>query len=73
MRIFNKKIELNIISLKSFVYNSDIFTKSLSIKLKKRKYYSIFKGMKGIINKVKLPNVNTIIERKNLKKIKIIY
>jgi hypothetical protein len=24
--------------------------------------------MKGIINKVKLPNVNTIIERKNLKK-----
>ena len=68
MRIFNKKIELNIISLKSFVYNSDIFTKSLSIKLKKRKYYSIFKGMKGIINKVKLPNVNTIIERKNLKK-----
>jgi hypothetical protein len=68
MRILNKKIEFNIVSLKSFVYNSDIFTKSLSLKLKKKKYYSIFKGMKGIINKVRLPNINTIIERKNLKK-----
>lgn len=68
MRILNKKIELNIISLKSFVYNSDIFTKSLSLKLRKKKYFSIFKGMKGIINSVRLPNINSIIERRNLKK-----
>jgi len=70
MRILNKKVEFNIVSLKSFVYNSDIFTKSLSLKLRKKKYFSIFKGMKGIINKVRLPDVNTIIERRILKKIK---
>jgi len=64
MRILNKKIEFNIVSLKSFVYNSDIFTKLLSLKLRKRKYFSVFKGMYGIINNVRLPNINTIIERR---------
>ena len=68
MRILNKKIEFNIVSLKSFVYNSDIFTRLLSLKLRKRKYFSVFKGMHGIINNVRLPNINTIIERRILKK-----
>jgi len=67
MRILKKKIEFNIVNLKSFSYNSDIFTKSLSIKLRKKKYFSAYRAMKTIINNVKLPTINTIIERKNLK------
>lgn len=35
VKILNKKIEYNIINLKSLVYNTDIFTKALALKLKK--------------------------------------
>lgn len=70
VRILKKKIELNIVSLKSIIYNSDIFTKSLSLKLRKKKQFSIFKGINTILAKVMLPDVNILMERKNLKKIK---
>ncbi len=51
-KIYGKKIKLNIINLKSIAFNSDIFTKSLSTKLKKRKF-NLFKSMVTILNKGK--------------------
>ena len=68
-KILNKKIEYNIINLKSLVYNTDIFTKALALKLKKRKFV-VMRGINSIINRAKFPKVNTIIERADLKKYK---
>jgi hypothetical protein len=48
--ILNKKIELNIINLKSITYNTDIFTKALAIKLKKRRF-NVIKSLISIINR----------------------
>jgi hypothetical protein len=68
-KIFNKKIEYNIINLKSLVYNTDIFTKALALKLRKRKFF-VMKGINSIINRAKFPQANTVIERADLRKYK---
>ncbi len=59
---YNKKVEFNIVNMKSVVLNSDIFTKILSLKLKNKKA-SILKMMKIVLNKVVLPRVNRILEK----------
>jgi hypothetical protein len=64
-KIYNKKVEFNIINLKSFIYNPDIFTEALAIKLRKKKF-SVFRVMNAVIGKTNLPTVNKIIERANL-------
>ena len=63
--IVNKKIELNIINLKSIGYNADIFTKVLANKFK-RNNINVVWNMLAIINKarVKLENLNTKLKRK---------
>jgi hypothetical protein len=35
-KIYNKKLEFNIINLKSIIFHSDLFTEILSLKLKKK-------------------------------------
>ena len=69
VKILNKKIEYNIINLKSLVYNTDIFTKALALKLKKRKF-SLMRAINSIISRAKFPKVNTVIERADLSKLK---
>ncbi len=64
--ILNKKIELNIINLKSIVYNSDLFTKALSAKLKKRRL-NVIKSMITIINKGKILPKYKVFEMKRIK------
>ena len=63
-KILNKKIEYNIVNLKSLTYNTDIFTNVLALKLKKQKY-SVFvvNTLNSILYRAKFPDVNTIIER----------
>jgi hypothetical protein len=56
-RLYNKKVELNIINLKSIVFNSDLFTKILTLKLKNKKVNAI-KMMDFILNKAVLPKIN---------------
>ena len=56
-RLYNKKVELNIVNLKSIVFNSDLFTKILSLKLKNRKA-NVIEMMDFILNKTILPAVN---------------
>jgi hypothetical protein len=48
--ILRKRIDFNIINIKSLTYNTDIFTKALALRLSRRKI-NIIKSMKTIINK----------------------
>lgn len=66
VKFYNKKVEFNIVNIRSVVFHSDFFTKILTSKLIKRKA-NILYTMDTILNKVVLPKVNRIVE-KNLKK-----
>ena len=66
-KFYNQKIEFNIINLKSLRLNPDIFTEYLKLKLRKNRR-NVLKRMNYIINNVRLPNTNTIIERARLSK-----
>jgi hypothetical protein len=56
-KYYNKKVEFNIVNMKSFILNSDIFTKILTLRLKKPKSHYM-RLMKFILNKAVLPKVN---------------
>nr|YP_010044462.1 ribosomal protein S3 [Tolypocladium guangdongense]QPF24407.1 ribosomal protein S3 [Tolypocladium guangdongense] len=61
-KIIGKKVEYNIINIKSIAYNTDLFTNALSLKLKKKKM-NYMKSMFSILNRAYLPKINTIKER----------
>lgn len=61
-KITGKKIDYNIINLKSISYSTDIFTRILALKIKKTKMNHVT-GMLSVLNKAYLPKVNTIQER----------
>ena len=65
-RYYNKKVEFNIVNLKSIVFHSDIFTKILSKKLSNKKIH-IINQMDYILNRVVLPKANKFIERSLVK------
>jgi hypothetical protein len=62
-KYYNKKVEFNIVNMKSIILNSDIFTKILTLKLRKTKSQQIMSMMKFILNKANLPSVNRILEK----------
>ena len=66
-RFYKKKVEFNIINLKSFMLNSDIFTEILTIKIK-RKRSAMLRLMKFFINKAfatKMAKENMITKKSN--------
>jgi hypothetical protein len=65
-KIIGKKIEYNIINLKSVAYHTDLFTNALALKLRKRRINYI-NSMFSILNRAYLPNINTIKERSIIK------
>ena len=67
MKYYNKKVEFNIVNIKSVVFHTDFFTKILTSKLSKRKA-NILSTMDTILNKVVLPKVNRIVEKSLEKK-----
>lgn len=67
IKYYNKKIEFNIVNIKSVVFHSDFFTKILTSKFKKKKN-NILRVMNTVLNKAVLPKVNRIIERSLEKK-----
>jgi hypothetical protein len=66
-KFYNKKIDFNIVNLKSIVLNSDIFTEILTLKLKNKKANPI-RTMNFLLNKAILPKVNKIKEKNSLTK-----
>lgn len=65
--ILRKKIQYNIINLKSITYNTDIFTNILTLKIMKKKKPIYARNALKIINRAPIPIVNTIIERTQVK------
>jgi hypothetical protein len=61
-KFYKKKIEFNIINLKSIILNTDLFTEVLTLKLKKQRI-NVLKMMNIILNKVNLSNSNKFLER----------
>nr|UNP23034.1 ribosomal protein S3 [Tolypocladium sp.]UNP23079.1 ribosomal protein S3 [Tolypocladium sp.]UNP23094.1 ribosomal protein S3 [Tolypocladium sp.] len=61
-KIIGKKVEYNIINLKSIAYNTDLFTNALSLKLKKKRM-NYMKSMFSILNRAYLPKINSLKER----------
>lgn len=59
---YNKKVEFNIINMKSLILTSEFFTQILSLKLKNRKA-KMMRLINIILNKVKFPEVNRIKEK----------
>jgi len=62
---YNKRVEFNIVNMKSIILNSDIFTKILTHKLWKKRIYT-YRMMKYILNKAVLPKANRIIEKSRI-------
>ena len=59
-KYINKKIEYNIINLKSIVYSPDIFTKALSLKLRKRRIY-LYSYINNVLGQVNIFSDNNVI------------
>ena len=66
-KIYNKKVEFNIINLQSIVLNPDIFTEFSKLKLKKQRH-KLLAAIQFILARVKLPEINSIMEKGRLVK-----
>jgi hypothetical protein len=58
-KVYNKKVEFNLVNLKYFHLNSDIFTETIVTKLKNRKN-RLLRVLKASLLKFKLPNINKL-------------
>ena len=58
-KIFNKNVELNLINLKYFYFNSDIFSQPLVLKLRNKR--NLLRYLKACVRKVKIKKTNEII------------
>lgn len=63
-KIYNKKVEFNIVNLKYLYLNSDILSESICMKIKNRDN-RLYKILKAYLNIVKLPYSNKLIEKNN--------
>lgn len=59
-RIYKKKIEFNLVTLKNFHLNSDILTQIVAVKLRKRNN-RILKVLKTSFRKIRLPNLSKLV------------
>lgn len=59
-KIYKKKVEFNLVTLKNFHLNSDIFTQILAIKLRKRDN-RILRVLKTSLRKIRLPNLSKLV------------
>ena len=66
-KYYNKKIEFNIVNLKSIAYHGDIFIKILASKTKKERSNALG-YMNRLLEEVKLPKVNRIVETSRISK-----
>jgi hypothetical protein len=70
-KIVGKKIEYNIINLKSIAYHTDLFTSVLTLKLKNLKN-NYMKNIFSILNRAYIPRSNTIIERTSIGNVNVV-
>jgi len=61
-KMYNKKVEFNVVDLNQIHLNSDIFTQVVALKLKNRKN-SLYKVLRASLRKVKLPVISKMMEK----------
>lgn len=66
-RHYGKHVEFNIVNLKSIAHHPDIFTEILTTRIKREKASPVSE-MGKLLSYIKLPEVNTIIERGRVEK-----
>lgn len=66
-KYYGKKVEFNVVNLKSIAYNADIFTEIFATRIKKERSGVIF-NLNKMLGTVKLPKENTITERGRVQK-----
>ena len=59
--MYNKKIEIKLIELKSIHLNSDVFSSAVALKLRDRKNKVVSILRKAILQMVKIPSLHTLI------------
>lgn len=60
-KLYNKKVEIKLIELKSIHLNSDVFSSAVALKLRDRKNNVLRILRKAIIQMVKIPDLHTLI------------
>lgn len=60
-KIYNKKVEIKLVELKSIHLNSDVFSSAVALKLRDRKNKAVRVLRKAIIQMVKIPDLHTLI------------
>lgn len=60
-KILGKKIEYNIINLKSIIFNSDLFTQAITLKFQKRKSFNYKKNILSILGRVNFPYFKDVV------------
>ena len=61
-KIYNKRVEFNIVNLKKMHLNSDIYTQAVSLKLR-NKDNKLYRILKASLRKVKLPTIRKVSEK----------
>jgi hypothetical protein len=60
-KLYNKKVEIDLVELKSIHLNSDIFSSAVALKLKDRKNKAVRILRKAILQMVRIPDLHTLI------------
>ena len=60
-KLYNKKVELHLVELKSIHLNSDIFSSAVALKLRDRKNKAVKILRKAILQMVRIPDLHTLI------------
>lgn len=60
-KLYNKKVEINLVELKSIHLNSDIFSSAVALKLRDRKNKVVTILRKAVLQMVKIPDLHTLI------------
>jgi hypothetical protein len=60
-KLYNKKVEINLIELKSIHLNSDVFSSAVALKLRDRKNKVVTILRKAVLQMVKIPDLHTLI------------
>lgn len=60
-KLYNKKVEINLVELKSIHLNSDVFSSAVALKLRNRKNKAVRILRKAILQMVRIPDLHTLI------------
>lgn len=59
-KLYNKKVEIHLVELKSIHLNSDVFSSAVALKLRDRKNKAVRVLRKAVLQMVKIPDLHTL-------------